>query len=89
MDDGYQDLNMKKDLNIICFNSKQKIGNGKVIPSGPLRESLDYLKNCQIILINGKKDLEFEQKLKRYNPKLKFFYFNYYSKNIENLKIKN
>ncbi len=88
LDDGYQDLSIKKDLNIICFHSKQKTGNGQVIPAGPLRESLDTLINCQIVLINGFKDLEFEQKLKRYNPKLIFFYYNYFSKGIENLKNK-
>ena len=37
LDDGFQDLSIKKDLNIICFNSKQLIGNGLTIPSGPLR----------------------------------------------------
>ena len=88
LDDGYQDLSIKKDLNIICFHSKQKTGNGQVIPAGPLRESLDTLINCQIVLINGVKDLEFEQKLKRYNPELIFFYYNYFSKGIENLKNK-
>jgi len=88
LDDGYQDLTIKKNLSIICFHSKQKLGNGQIIPSGPLRESLDSLKNCQIILINGKKDLEFEQKLKKYNSKLNFFYYSYYSKNIETFKNK-
>ena len=88
LDDGYQDLSIKKNLSIICFHDKQKIGNGYLIPAGPLRESLNTLKNCQIILINGKKDLEFEIKLKKYNSKLKFFYYSYYSKNIENFKNK-
>ena len=86
LDDGYQDLEIKKDLNIICFNSQQGIGNGQTIPSGPLRENLGSLKNCQIILINGKKDLEFENKLKKYNNKLEFFYFNYYIKNLSEFR---
>ena len=30
----------EKDLSIICFNEKQWIGNGFIIPSGPLREGL-------------------------------------------------
>ena len=34
LDDGFQDFSIKKDLNIICFNSNQLIGNGFVIPSG-------------------------------------------------------
>ena len=82
LDDGYQDFEIKKNINIICFNSQQGIGNGQTIPSGPLREKLDSLKNCQIVFINGKKNLEFEDKLKKYNNKLTFFYFNYYVKNL-------
>ena len=88
LDDGYQDQSIKKDLNIICFHGSQKIGNGLIIPAGPLREGLKELKNCQIILINGKKDLEFELRLKRYNSKIQFFYYNYLPKNIENYKNK-
>ncbi len=88
LDDGYQDITIKKDLNIVCFHSKQKLGNSQIIPSGPLREGLNSLKNCHIVLVNGKKDLEFELKLKKYNSKLDFFYYSYYSKNIENFKNK-
>ena len=43
-DDGYQDISIKKNLNIICFNSKQKIGNGQTLPAGPLREKI--IKYC-------------------------------------------
>ena len=86
LDDGYQDFEIKKNINIICFNSQQGIGNGQTIPSGPLREKLDSLKNCQIVFINGKKNLEFEDKLKKYNNKLTFFYFNYYVKNLNEFK---
>ena len=36
-------LSIKKNLNIVCFHSSQKIGNGQTIPSGPLRQRLNYL----------------------------------------------
>ena len=55
LDDGLQDYNIKKNLNIVCFNQNQLIGNGLVLPAGPLRESLSSLKNANIIIINGKK----------------------------------
>jgi len=51
-----------------------------------LREKLSSLKNCDLVLINGKRVNEFEQKLKKYNNNLKFFYFNYYLKNFEEFK---
>ena len=57
LDDGFQDWNIKKDLNIICFNNNQQIGNGQLLPAGPLRESLNSLKMANIIMINGEKIL--------------------------------
>lgn len=86
LDDGFQDTEIKKNINIVCFNSKQKIGNGLTIPAGPLREGLNSLVNCDLILFNGKKDLEFEAKLNKFNAKLRFVYYEYVPENIERLK---
>ncbi len=88
LDDGFQDIKIQKDLNIICFNQNQLIGNGLVIPSGPLRESLNALKRAQIILINGKKDEQFEKKIFNINKDLLIFYSKYYPENIDNFKNK-
>ena len=65
LDDGFQDYQIKKDLSILCFHSKQLIGNGFVFPSGPLRENLNAIKRAQIVIINGEENLEFETKLKK------------------------
>jgi len=89
LDDGFQDYEIKKDLNILCFNNKQLIGNGYVFPSGPLRESLSSIKKAQIAVINGEKNLIFETKLKKINPDLKIFYSKYKLMNQEELKNKN
>ena len=86
LDDGFQDYKIKKSLNIICFNNNQKLGNGFVIPAGPLRENLKSLKDAQIILINGKKDLKFEEKILNINKKLKIFYSSYRPLNLENFR---
>ena len=77
LDDGFQDYSIKKNLNIICFNHSQLIGNGLVIPSGPLRESLSGLIEAKIVVINGKKDENFEKKILRINKNLKIFYSSY------------
>ena len=79
LDDGFQDFGIKKNINIICFNSNQKIGNGLVIPAGPLRQNLRSLKNCDMILFNGTKDVNFEKKLREVNNKLDFIYYKYLS----------
>ena len=77
LDDGYQDYSIKKDLNILCFNGKQLLGNGLTIPSGPLRESMSGVKNSKVIIINGKKNIKFERKIKEFSSKIKIYYSNY------------
>ena len=88
LDDGFQDYKIKKNLSIICFNNNQLIGNGFVLPAGPLREDLSSLKNANIILINGKKSFEFEEKLLNVNKYLKIFYSKYEPKNLSLFKNK-
>ena len=65
--------------NIICFNEKQKIGNGFTLPSGPLRQNLKYLNNCDLIFFNGNKDIDFEKNMKKFNSNLEFIYYEYVS----------
>ena len=35
LDDGFQDFSIKSNFSILCFSSKQLIGNGLTIPSDP------------------------------------------------------
>lgn len=86
LDDGFQDVSFKKDISIICFNQNQLIGNGLVLPAGPLRESLSSLKNTDIVIINGEKDKIFEEKILKMNNNLKIFYSFYKPININEFK---
>ena len=86
LDDGLQDYKIKKNLSIACFNQKQLIGNGQVLPSGPLRESFSALKNADLILINGDKVPDFEKRLLKMNKNLKIYYSHYEPINIEQFK---
>ena len=88
LDDGFQDYRIKKNLNILCFNQNQKIGNGLVLPSGPLREGLGSIKDTQIIIINGIKDDEFEKLIYKYNKDVFIYYSKYVPINIEFFKNK-
>ena len=88
LDDGLQDYRIHKKVKIVCFNSKQLIGNGLVLPSGPLRERLSSLKNSDIIIINGNKNEKFEKIIYNINKNLKIFYSSYQPKNIEIFKNK-
>ena len=77
LDDGFQDYSIKKNFSILCFNSKQLIGNGFSIPSGPLRESIKSLKRADCVLINGEKNIKFENKINKFNNNIKIFYSKY------------
>ncbi len=88
LDDGFQDFSVNKNLSIVCFNEKQWIGNGFVIPAGPLREDLSALKRADCVVIKGKKNNNIEEKILNKNSKIKIFYTNYKAQNIDNFKSK-
>ena len=89
LDDGFQDFSINKDLSILCFNEKQWIGNGFVIPAGPLRERLTAIKRAQCVIINGEKNIQIEKKILSINEKIKIFYSKYIPLNIDLFRNKN
>jgi len=88
LDDGFQDFSINKNLSIVCFNEKQWIGNGLVIPSGPLREDLSALKRANCVVINGEKNRDIENKIFSKNKEIKIFYAKYRAQNINEFKNK-
>ena len=88
LDDGFQDFSINKNLSIVCFNEKQWIGNGLVIPSGPLREDLSALKRADCVIINGEKNIDIESKILNKNKEVKIFYTKYKGQNIGEFKNK-
>ena len=55
-DDGLQDSSIKYDLEIVCFNNLNWIGNGLTLPSGPLRENINNLKSYENVFLNGNEE---------------------------------
>ncbi len=54
MDDGFQNSALKKDFALLVVDGPRGIGNGRVIPSGPLRASLDaQLARANAMLVAG------------------------------------
>ena len=88
LDDGFQDFSINKNLSIVCFDEKKWIGNGLVIPSGPLREELSALKRAECVIINGQKNTDIENKIFSKNKKIKIFYSKHKAKNIDEFKNK-
>ena len=60
-DDGLQYYQLERDLEIVVIDySEQNIGNGQIIPAGPLRGSLNRLQDVDAVVSNGKINHKFE-----------------------------
>ena len=82
LDDGLQDKKIDYDISIACFNSTYGIGNGYLLPAGPLREKLEILKKYSaIFLVGEKKNIKLFSILKKFNNKI--FYSKYVPTNIK------
>ena len=57
MDDGFQNPQLEKDLSLIAVDSGRGIGNGLVLPAGPLRAPLDeQMGNADALIVIGEGD---------------------------------
>ncbi len=52
-DDGLQHYALPRDIEIVVLDAVRGLGNGHLIPVGPLRESADRLKSVDYVLCNG------------------------------------
>ena len=89
LDDGFQDRLIFKNLNILCFDSKNWIGNNNLIPSGPLREPLTSIKEANFIIIKGEKNQIIENEINKISPNIEIIYAENRIENNETLKNKN
>jgi len=84
LDDGLQDFSFEKDLNILCVKSNIGFGNKRLLPSGPLREPLAKIKKCDVVVINGEKNTNLENEIKKIKPDIHILQSRYEVKNLEN-----
>ena len=89
-DDGLQDKSIDYDLKFVCFNSKNWIGNGELIPSGPLREKVGSLKNYDAVFLKNIDNPNYNiiNLIKNINPKIKIFNTYYKINNLKNFDLK-
>ena len=84
-DDGLQDMSIKYDLEIVCFNNLNWIGNGFTLPSGPLRENINNLLFYKNVFLNGnEKNLtNIKNQIKKINPTININQGRYVPLNID------
>jgi tetraacyldisaccharide 4'-kinase len=51
LDDGYQHLELKRNVNIALIDAKNPFGNGHLLPWGPLREPIGELKRADAVVL--------------------------------------
>ncbi|MDP8253720.1 MAG: tetraacyldisaccharide 4'-kinase [Candidatus Kaelpia aquatica] len=85
IDDGYQNWNIVRDLNILCLNFKNPFGNGFLIPRGSLRERCSAISRADIIMINKARDQEdfiYTSDIKRHNSYAPLIFTRYNVKEL-------
>ena len=69
LDDGFQNPTLQKDFSIIVINGEQGFGNKRVIPSGPLRESISRgISRANLIIVIGEIALDVKKKIPKTLP---------------------
>lgn len=56
-DDGLQHLALARDLEIAVLDGERMLGNGALLPAGPLREPASRLDGVDFVLVNGGQEL--------------------------------
>lgn len=52
-DDGLQHLRLQRQFEIAVVDGERGFGNGRLLPAGPLRESVERLHSVDAVIING------------------------------------
>ncbi len=69
MDDGFQNPTLQKDFSIVVINGEQGFGNKRVIPSGPLRESIKRgLSRTNLVITIGNISDSVKDKIPKHIP---------------------
>ncbi|NVN98247.1 MAG: tetraacyldisaccharide 4'-kinase [Geobacteraceae bacterium] len=56
LDDGFQHLRIRRDLNILLMDAKSPLGNGSVFPAGTLREPPSAANRCDLVIYTRSSD---------------------------------
>ena len=77
-DDGLQDNQIDYNFKFVCFDGDLGIGNGLLLPAGPLRETINSLKKYDVVFIKKGNNLNNLIKLiEKHNKRIKIFITDY------------
>ena len=86
-DDGLQDRSINYDLKFVCFNAIKRVGNGLLIPAGPLREKIESVSKYDAVFINGNEVdcTNLRKNINKYNKNITIFESHYFPTNLSQL----
>jgi tetraacyldisaccharide 4'-kinase len=89
-DDGLQETKIDFDIKLVCFKSKNWIGNGQLLPAGPMREKISSLKRFDAVFLNGSSNnfKKIEDQIRNVNLDIKIFKTFYKISNVQKYNLK-
>jgi len=82
LDDGFQHLRLKRDLDLVLIDSRRNIFKEKLFPRGRLREPLSELKRAGVLIFSrAEEEPGWRRELERFHPQAKIFKMCYQVKN--------
>lgn len=81
LDDGFQHLQIHRDLDIVLVDSKIGFGDHHLLPRGILREPLTHLRRAHLLLLTKVESLEacqpIEDEIRKIYPQARIFHSHY------------
>ncbi|MDD5687071.1 MAG: tetraacyldisaccharide 4'-kinase [Elusimicrobia bacterium] len=80
LDDGFQHLNLYRDIDIVCVNALNPYGDFRLLPAGYLREPLKNISRASAFIITrcdkvpGENIQRIEETIRKYNSKSPIFH---------------
>lgn len=90
-DDGLQDKRIDYNLKFVCFDNMNWIGNGLLIPAGPLRETINSLKKFDAVIFKKIEENTDQEKIinqiRNINSNIQIFYSEYFPTNLKDFDL--
>lgn len=87
LDDGFQHIQLKRDLDILLVDGKKGFGNGYTLPRGPLREPVSSIRRAALTMItkaDGDTE-EIKKQLEQEHPSIKIIKSTYKPKSLKSV----